>query len=170
MDVLLVAALQDLIPALIARGSRGPWKLFLTMALALAAAEHAIAAETLIGKVTAERGSDGLIIAGSISSVPPGTKLRVDIVRVPGRSLRSMERPRGAAIVGQDGLFQATLPSQDVALSEAGTYTIQLTAMFNRGWQSAQVLQKVGVALDSQDRSTISTNPKPDEPEPNRVM
>lgn len=128
---------------------------------------QATAAESLIGKITAERTSSGLTIAGTIQRVPPGTKMRVELVRFSGRNLKPMDQPSGDAIVGPDGSFRANLPSHGRAPFEAGTYTVQLTAMFNRPWQSVEVLQKAGVELDSQGRSQLHTDPKalPDTPD-----
>src|SRR5438128_9883818 len=107
----------------------------LAAAVAAVMAEQSIAAGTLVGKVTAERTPSGLTIAGTIQMVPPGTKIRVEIVRLSGRALKPTDRPSGDAIVGQDGLFRASLSTRNNAPLEAGTYTVQLTVRFNRGWQ-----------------------------------
>lgn len=132
----------------------------LTAALAAIVPGQSIAADSLIGKVTAERMNSGLAVAGSMQNVPPGTKLRVEVVRISGRSLKLIDRPSGDAIVGNDGIFRTNLSSNRDSALDAGTYTIQITAMFNRGWQSIEVLRKAGVDLDSQGRSDLYPNPK----------
>jgi hypothetical protein len=119
-----------------------------------------IAAESLIGKVTMERTSSGLSIAGTIQKVPPGTKTRIEIVRKAGRALKPMDQPGADAIVAPDGSFRASLSNSNGAAFAAGTYTVQITAIFNMFWQSVEVLQKAGVELDGQGRSGLQTNPK----------
>ena len=119
-----------------------------------------VAAESLVGKVTVERAAGGLNIAGTIKEVPPGTKTRVEIVREAGRPLKPVDQPGADAIVAPDGSFRASLSNPNGAAFPAGTYTVQITVIFNMFWQSVEVLQKAGVELDSQGRSGLQPNPK----------
>jgi hypothetical protein len=135
-------------------------RLFIAGAVSIALAQHSIAAESLIGKVTAERTAQGLNIVGTIQKVPPKTKMLVKIVRFSGRALKPKDKPSAYAFVGADGSFGANLSNRDGSAFSAGTYTVEITAMFNGPWQSVEVLQKAGVELDSQGRSDVETNPK----------
>jgi hypothetical protein len=135
-------------------------RLLIAAAVSIALAQHSIAAESLIGKVSAERTAGGLNIVGTIQKVPLGTKMRVEIVRKEGRGLKPRDKPSIDTIVAPDGSFRANLSNRDGSAFSAGTYTVQITAMFNSGWQSVEVLKKAGVELDSQGRSSITTDPK----------
>jgi hypothetical protein len=143
--------------------TRGRSENLRTLALVLvglAFGDLALAADSLIGPLTVQRTAAGLSITGTIREIPPGTKMRVEIVRRGGRALKPIDQPASDTIVGSDGSFGADLAGRDDDAFAAGTYTVQITAMFNRPWQSVDVLQKAGVELDSQGRTELHTNPK----------
>lgn len=131
-----------------------------TLLQLLMLARHSIAAQSLIEKVAAERTSGGLIITGTIEEVPPGTKIEIEIIREAGRARKLTDRPRADAFVGPGGVFRAKVSNGDGAPLPAGTYVVKITTMFNRPWQSVEVLRKAGVEMDSQGRSDLHTNPK----------
>jgi hypothetical protein len=128
-------------------------------------------------------------ISGMIRKLPPGTKIWVDIIHVihqPGGALKRGGGPAGPqdanVIVAADGTFHASLRNiswdgknfVDNGPFRPGSYAIMISAYFNTGWQAIDVLRKAGVELNSQGRSSISTDPraipespdfKPDDPE-----
>lgn len=135
-------------------------RLLVAATVSIALARYSIAAESLIGKLAAERTAGGLSIEGTIQKAPPGTKIRIEIIRKAGRALKPMDQSSADAIVAPDGSFRTNLSNRSGAAFAAGIYTVQITAMFNRAWQSVEVLRNAGVELDSQGRSELHTNPK----------
>jgi hypothetical protein len=133
------------------------------------------AAESVIVALDGSRGGDQLIVTGKTQGLPPGTKLWVEITRLPGHAPSTNGGPMDDHVfVADDGTFKATISKPDRASFPAGTYDIKITSIFNSAWQSVDVLKRAGVQLDNRGRSDLVTNPtaipaspdfKPDDPE-----
>jgi hypothetical protein len=133
------------------------------------------AAGPVIVVVEGSRAGDQLIITGRTQGLPSGTKLWVEITRLPGHAPNAGEGPMDNHVfVAEDGTFKGTISKPAEASFPAGTYDIKIMSYFSRAWQSVDVLKRAGVRLDSRGRSDVFTNPtaipesadfKPDDPE-----
>jgi len=118
------------------------------------------AAESIIVALDGSRDGDQLIVTGKTQGLPSGTKLWVEITRLPGHAPNVGGGPMDDKVfVAEDGTFKATISKPDGVSFPAGTYDIKITSMFNSAWQSIDVLKRAGVQLDSQGRSDVATNP-----------
>jgi len=158
------------------------FSLFIAAAAHMASLPEAMAAESLVEKVTAEWANGNLVIAGKMLEVPAGTKIRVDVISVSGQPLkktfsdtvlkRSKEAPPGtriwaadllphaSTIIEGDGSFRASISSNENLLAKAGNYVVQINVYFNGFWQSMEVLQRAGVEWDSKGMNDSCTNPQ----------
>ena len=116
---------------------------------------------SLVGSLIAERSGSGLTISGMTNGLPAGTKMWVEIIHQPGGPKKPISGPQDdKVIIAVDGRFRANLSNRDGSVFRPGSYTIMITAYFNSGWQTVDVLRKAGVELDSQGRSSVRTDPK----------
>jgi hypothetical protein len=105
-----------------------------------------------------ERTNSSIVVEGSASVVPPGTKMRVAVQRIDDKSIgqRHIIKTVDDVVVGSDGAFIATLKRHG-SLSgfdfPNGKYELEFYAGFTRAWQTIEVAQKAGVKLDEQGRS-----------------
>jgi hypothetical protein len=92
----------------------------------------------------------------------------VEIIHRPSGRAKLVSGPQDdKVIVAADGRFRANLVNRDASVFQSGSYTIMITAYFNSGWQTVDVLRRAGVELDSRGRSSVRTDPKaiPDSPD-----
>ena len=145
-----------------------------TPAVTPAAIPQSRPAESVIVALDGGRDGDRLIVTGKTQGLPSGTKLWVEITRLPGHAPSAGGPMDDHVFVAADGTFKATMSKPDRVSFAPGTYDIKITSIFNSGWQSVDVLRRAGVQLDTRGRSDLLTNPtaipespdfKPDDPE-----
>ncbi len=139
-------------------------RIIVCLLLALSATKAIAADNPVIFIEKSDRTDSSIVVRGITKIIPSGTNMSVMVVRYNGAPITDKLpiKTVGNSITANDGTFVATLKkygSRDRFDFPDGEYELEFFAVFNRVWQSIDVLKRAGVKLDNQGRSGIAPEP-----------